>query len=92
MGNEKNITFVNVNNLIDTIEGELLCAFEKDNVKYIVYSKNEKDFDNNMIIYFGKIEESNNKQYIRNLDSSEYIKVKDIVKKILSYGEEDRDV
>ncbi len=92
MGNEKNITFVNENNLIDTIEGELLCAFEKDNVKYIVYSKNEKDFDNNMIIYFGKIEEYNNKQYVKNLDYSESLEVKDIIRKILSYGEEDRDV
>lgn len=92
MGNDKNVTFVNENNLIDTINVDVLCAFEYEDNKYIVYSKNEKDFEGNEIIYSGKIEIKDDKQYIRNIKGLEYEKVKDIIKKMINYSGDENDV
>ena len=92
MGNDKIITFVNDDNLIDSFDGELLCAFELDKNKYIVYSRNEKDYDGNSIIYFGKINELNGKQIVSNLDFDEFSLVKDIVKKMIGYNGDNDDV
>jgi len=90
MGNEKKITFVNQNDLDDVIEGNLLCAFEMDDNKYIIYNKNEKDFEGNEVIYFGKIIIDNDMQYIKNLNDDEHNKIKNIIKKIINYsGDED---
>ena len=92
MGNDKNVTFVNENNLLNTVEVDVLCAFEYEDNKYIVYSKNEKDFDGNEIIYSGKIEFKNDKQYIKNINGIEYEKVKDIIKKMINYSGDGNDV
>lgn len=92
MDNTKNITFVNEKNLLDTMTIDVLCAFEFDNNKYVVYDKNEKNFDGNLIIYIGKIEIVGNKQYIRNVDKEESDKIKGIIKKMLDYNGEKYDV
>jgi len=89
---DKNITLVNAKNLLDTKEIDLLCSFEIDDNKYIIYSKNEHDYDGNIIVYSGKIEIKNNMQYIRNIDDKEYLKVKDIIKKMINYSGEEYDV
>jgi len=87
MVNDKNITLVNENKLDEYNEIELLCAFEFDNNKYIVYSKKEHDFDGNMIVYSGKIILKNNRQYIVNVDDNEYTKIKNIIKNMIEYGD-----
>lgn len=92
MGNDKCITLVNEKNLIDTIECDILFAFEYNGDKYIVYDKNEKDFDGNTIVYCGKIDVINNKQYIRNIDGESYFKVKEIIKKMINYSGDEYDV
>lgn len=90
--NDKIITLVSEKNLIDTFEGELLCAFEMNGNKYVVYDKNEKDYDDNLIVYFGKIIDLDDKQHIVNLDSMEYELVKDIVKKMIDYSGDEENV
>ena len=92
MGNDNTITFVNEKNLLDTINAELLCAFELEGVRYVVYSKNEKDYDGNVIVYYGKIIVVDNKQYIRNVDALENDKIKDMLKKMINYSGEEYDV
>lgn len=82
----KNITFINDNNLMDTYRVENLCAFKFENNKYIVYTKNERDYDNNNIIYLGKIVMKNNKQYVCNLSFEENDKVKSIIRKMIGYS------
>ena len=44
MGNEKYVMLVNDINKDDSYEIELLCSFEFEDNKYIIYSKNELDF------------------------------------------------
>jgi len=51
MGNDKVLTLINDRDLLSTIEVNLLCAFELEGNKYIVYSKNERDYDENIIAY-----------------------------------------
>lgn len=51
-------------------EVELICAFEITELsgKYIIYTKNEKDKEGNPIIYAGKINTKDNKQFITNIE------------------------
>ena len=88
MGKDDNITLVNDNNLNDYSEVDLLCAFELDDVKYIVYGRNEHDFDGNVIVYCGKINVRNNKQYVENINREEFNVVKDIIKSMVDYNSE----
>lgn len=86
---DKNITLVSENNIDNSIKCDMLFAFEFDGNKYIVYNKNEKDYDGNDIIYCGKIDVINNKQYIKNIEGEVYIKIKDIIRKMIDYSGED---
>lgn len=92
MGNDKKVTLVDVNRILDTVDINVLCAFEYNDNKYLVYNKDEKDFDGNLIIYSGMIEIIDGKQYIKNLDEIEYEKMKDIIKKMLNYNGDRNDV
>jgi len=88
MNNTKLLTIVN--GIEDTIEVELLCAFEIEEFKskYIIYTKNEKDENNNTIIYAGKIEINSDKQYLMNIeDGIEWDKIKEIMKYLANYAE-----
>ena len=88
MGKDDELIIINDNNLNDYNKVDLLCAFELDNNKYIVYGKNEHDYDGNVIVYCGKINVRNNKQYIENIDGEEYNNVKDVIKKMVDYNSE----
>ena len=68
MDNKKIITLVN--GVESAIEVELLCAFEMPDTKYkyVIYTKNEKDKYGNIILYLGKLEISNNKQFLVNIE------------------------
>jgi len=92
MGNDKVLTLINDRDLLSTIEVNLLCAFELEGNKYIVYSKNERDYDENIIVYTGRIEIKDNNKYIKNVDKEEYDKIKDIIKKMINYSGEEYDV
>ena len=86
MTNDNLITLVDDSNLNNYDEIELLCAFELDDNKYIVYSKNELDYDGNNIVYSGKIVYRGSRQYIQNVNKEEYDKIKDIIKKMIDYN------
>lgn len=86
MTNDNLITLVDDKDLNNYDEIELLCAFELDNNKYIVYSKNELDYDGNNIVYSGKIVYRGSRQYIQNVNKEEYDKIKDIIKKMIDYN------
>lgn len=92
MFGDKNITLVNDNDLNSYSEIELLCAFELENDRYIIYSKNESDFDGNVIVYSGKIVMKNDKQYVCNTSDDEHDKVKKIIKTMINYGSEGTNV
>lgn len=87
MGNKKIITLVDGYKEIGEVE--LICAFEvtEFNNKYIIYTKNEKDKDNNNIIYLGKISIKDNKQFIENIDDgNEWELLKNIMKTMSKYS------
>lgn len=92
MGNEKYVMLVNDINKDDSYEIELLCSFEFEDNKYIIYSKNELDFEGNNIIYPAKIINKDGKQYIGELTNDEYEKIKNIIRMMINYGKEDNDV
>ena len=89
MGNTKLITIVN--GIEDIVEVELLCAFESKRFdsKYIIYTKNEKDENKNTIIYAGKIVENVEKQYLMNIDDLEWEHIKEIMKYLAKYADEE---
>ena len=88
MENKKSVMLVNENDLNDSREIDLLCAFELDDTKYVIYSKNEYDYDGNIIIYSGKINIKNDRQYVENIINDEYKKIKTIIKKMIDYNSE----
>lgn len=91
MGNEKYILLKNDKNETDNYEIELLCSFSFKENKYIIYSKNEKDFNENNIIYPAKIIEKEGKQFIKEITNDEYDKIKNIIKVMINYGKENKD-
>ena len=92
MGNEKYVMLVNDINKDDSYEIELLCSFEFEDNKYIIYSINELDFEGNNIIYPAKVINKEGKQYISELTNDEYEKIKNIIRMMINYGKEDTDV
>ena len=86
MDNKKIITLVN--GIESAIEVELLCAFEMPDTKYkyVIYTKNEKDKYGNIILYLGKLEISNNKQFLVNIENNtEWENIKNIIEKMTNY-------
>lgn len=70
-------------------EVELICAFEVTELsgKYIIYTKNEKDREGNPIIYAGKINTIDNKQFIENIEEGhEWNVLKKIMKTMARYS------
>jgi len=81
MGNNKTITLIDGYREVGDVE--LICAFEVPELlgKYVIYTKNEKDRDGNTIIYSGKIELIDNKQFITNIEEgNEWNKLKSIMR------------
>lgn len=91
MGNEKYIMLINEKDKTNNYEIELLCSFLYENNKYIIYSKNEKDFNENNIIYPAKIIEKEGKEFIRELTEEEYNTIKNIIKIMINYSKENKD-
>lgn len=92
MGNTKMITLIN--ELGESIDVELLCAFEIEgyNGSYIIYTKNEKDENNNTIIYSGKIEKDGQKQFLTNIQNEEeWSKIKNVMREMTKYSEASSD-
>lgn len=87
MGQDRIITLVKGKD--ENLEVELLCAFELEEFhhQYIIYTKNEKDESGHAIIYAGKIQNDNGKQYLVNVDDIEWRKIKDIMKEMAKYAD-----
>lgn len=87
MGNNKTITLVDGYREVGDVE--LICAFEVPELlgKYIIYTKNEKDRDGNTIIYSGRVETIDNKQFIKNIEEgNEWDKLKRIMKSMARHS------
>ena len=87
MGNDKLITLRDGDNIVDNVE--LICAFEIEGFigKYIIYTKNEKDNGGNTIIYSGKVNDFDGKQFLENVDEGiEWEKLKSIMKSMARYS------
>ena len=55
--------------------------------QYIIYTKNEKDFSGNTIIYSGKVKVLDGKQFLENIDEGvEWEKLKSIMKAMAKYS------
>ncbi len=81
MGNNKTVTLMDGYKEIGEVE--IICAFEISelNGKYIIYTKDEHDRDGNTIIYSGRIETIDNKQFIENIkEGEEWNKLKSVMK------------
>lgn len=88
MGNTKIISLINEAG--ESIDVELLCAFELEgyNGSYIIYTKNEKDENNNTIIYSGKIEKDGQKQFLTNIQhEDEWAKIKNVMREMTKFSE-----
>lgn len=89
MGSKKILTLVDEETNIN--EYELLSAFaiDKFNSKYIIYTKNEHDENNNTIIYAGKIKMINNKEFLTNIDSDvEWTEIKRVMREMAKYSDD----
>ncbi len=87
MGTNKIVTLMDGYSEVDNVE--VICAFEVPKLlgKYIIYTKNEKDADDNTIIYAGKISIKDGKQYIENIiEGDEWEELKMIMKSISRYS------
>lgn len=87
MGNDRTIVLMDSNSSVGDVE--LICAFEVSGLvgKFIIYTKNEKDFDGNTIIYSGKVKEKDGKQYLTNIDEGfEWETLKNIMKTMAKYS------
>ena len=87
MGTNKIITLMDGYKEVDSVE--VICAFEvpKLSGKYIIYTKNEKDFAGNTIIYSGKVKVLDDKQYLENIEEGvEWDKLKSIMKSMAKYS------
>ena len=80
MGN-KTITLIDGYREIGEVD--LICAFEVPELssKYVIYTKNEKDRDENTIIYAGKVVKRDNNQFLENINEGiEWTKLKNIMR------------
>ena len=87
MRGDKLITLIDGKN--NLVEVELICAFEisEFNSKYIIYTKNERDREGNVIIYSGKIIVKDDRKYLMAIDDeNEWMKIKEIMREMAKYS------
>lgn len=68
-----------------TEDVEVVFAFEfKDNKKeYVIYTKNERDDDNNITIYVSHVDRSNGSARLLGVDSEEeWNRIKDVLREL----------
>ena len=78
---KKMMTIVNEDGTEEDVE--VVVAFEfKDNKKeYVVYTKNERDDSNNIIVYVSNVDRSNGEPNLIGVeDESEWARVKDVLR------------
>lgn len=84
MNNNKVIT------LIDEVSGEsfevlVVCSFLYNDVNYLIYSKNEVDYNDDDIVYLCRVERLD-RNYVVNLSGEEQKEIIDIIKRMLLYS------
>mgnify|MGYP004498803981 FL=1 len=80
---KKMMTIVNEDGTEEDVE--VVVAFEfKDNKKeYVVYTKNERDDSNNIIVYVSNVDRSNGEPNLIGVeDESEWARVKDVLREL----------
>lgn len=66
-------------------EAEVVFAFEfKDNKKeYVIYTKNERDEDNNITVYVSNVDRSNGETRLLGVESEEeWNRIKDVLREL----------
>lgn len=86
MNKDSIITIINNRCIEKQYEVNLLFAFQIEDRKYLVLSKNEKDIDGNQIVYPVRMYEKEDKQFITNLDNKEYEMIRLLLKDMIKYG------
>lgn len=86
MNKDSIITIINNRCIEKQYEVNLLFAFQIEDRKYLVLSKNEKDIDGNQIVYPVRMYEEEDKQFITNLDNKEYEMIRLLLKDMIKYG------
>lgn len=76
--------------LIDEVSGEsfevlVVCSFLYNDVNYLIYSKNEVDYNDDDIVYLCRVERLD-RNYVVNLSSNEQNEIIDIIKRMLLYS------
>ena len=87
MGNDRVLVLKDEDKTIGDVE--LICAFEVEGFigKFVIYTKNEKDLDGNTIIYSGKVNDINGKQYLENIqEGTEWEKLKNIMRTMAKHS------
>lgn len=68
---------------IEEVEVILAFAFKDTNKEYIVYTKNEKDENNNITVYVSKIDRSTGEPKLLGVeDETEWNRIKDVLREL----------
>ena len=75
--------------LIDTddtvVEAEIISILEKDDNKYVVYTKGESQKSGNLILYITRLKVENGEYILENIeDDSEWRRVKSLMSRIIN--------
>ena len=64
---------------------ELISIIEDSDYKYLIYSKNEKQKTNNLVLYVSKLRIKEGTYYLENIDDEEeWVNVKRLMSRIIS--------
>lgn len=67
------------------LDVELISILESNNKKYLVYTKGEKQRNDNLIVYISRLRIKEGKYYLENIHSDdEWSKVKELLSKIIN--------
>lgn len=67
------------------LDVELISILNNENGKYLIYSKGERQKNNNLIIYVSKLRIKEGKYYLENIhDNSEWNKLKLLISNIIN--------
>lgn len=80
---KKMISVVLSDGTIEEVEVILAFAFKDTNKEYVVYTKNEKDENDNITVYVSKIDRSTGEPKLLGVeDEAEWNKIKDVLREL----------
>lgn len=80
---KKTMTIISNDGMAEEVEVILAFAFKDTEKEYVVYTKNEKDENENITVYVSKIERSDEEVRLLGVeDESEWNKIKDVLREL----------